>query len=204
MPKRQNSTPTLTDTKSTEFPGRRNGPPPSYPAPRPPAGTARHRSPGRSASRPTFAPPPSSPRLKAMRSKSASHRSVRGFADPQSFGSLDTHISTLDSRARENLLREAAARGDVASVTLLVARGVDMNAADPAGWSALHSAADGGHEQVVQELLNAGAKTDNQNEDSLTALDLSIVQVTLFPPPRMPECSPVRSNTKRQNARAPR
>jgi len=111
-----------------------------------------------------------------MRSKSASHRSVRGFADPQSFGSLDTHISTLDSRARENLLREAAARGDVASVTLLVARGVDMNAADPAGWSALHSAADGGHEQVVQELLNAGAKTDNQNEDSLTALDLSIVQ----------------------------
>ena len=39
---------------------------------------------------------------------------------------------------------------------------MDVNTSDVGGWTALHAAAESGHLQVVELLLNAGADIDKQ------------------------------------------
>ncbi|MDH3424304.1 MAG: ankyrin repeat domain-containing protein, partial [Gemmatimonadota bacterium] len=56
----------------------------------------------------------------------------------------------------EDLL-EAARRGDASTVSSLLRVGVDVNAARGDGMTALHLSAEQGHDDVVRELLSAGA-----------------------------------------------
>ncbi|XP_066264218.1 probable serine/threonine-protein kinase pats1 [Branchiostoma lanceolatum] len=61
---------------------------------------------------------------------------------------------------KEKELRKAAGRGDEVRVQQLLAEGVDVNAANDAGYTALHDAAQNGHTGTVQALLKAGATVD--------------------------------------------
>lgn len=62
-----------------------------------------------------------------------------------------------------------------AASTWLLARGVDVNARDPQGRTALHFAAwRGVRADYVRALLGAGAKRDAQDADGATPLDLAV------------------------------
>lgn len=68
-------------------------------------------------------------------------------------------------------LAEACRGGDAARVREALARpGVDANAADEEGRTALHWAADGGHEDAAAALLAAGAAADARDEEGQTPL----------------------------------
>ena len=68
-------------------------------------------------------------------------------------------------------LAEACRGGDAARVRAGLARpGVDANAADEEGRTALHWAADGGHEDAAAALLAAGAVADARDEEGQTPL----------------------------------
>ncbi|CAK8994192.1 unnamed protein product [Durusdinium trenchii] len=54
----------------------------------------------------------------------------------------------------------AASCGHLEVVRLLLEAGVDKDAADTDGWTALHIAAENGHSEVVRLLLEAGADKD--------------------------------------------
>ena len=60
-------------------------------------------------------------------------------------------------------LRRAAGTGDVAKVKELLDKGIDVNAANTYGATALASAADRGHLEVVKLLLERGANPNTQD-----------------------------------------
>ena len=64
----------------------------------------------------------------------------------------------------------AAKRGDEAALLAWIDSGGNANAFDSAGFTLLMSAADHGHEQVVELLLQRGAEIDLQNSDCGTAM----------------------------------
>lgn len=70
-------------------------------------------------------------------------------------------------------LIEAAFRGRVDVVRLLIARKADVNARSRAGWTALMSAAWEGHTQVVKLLLENHADPNGRNGRGDTALSLA-------------------------------
>lgn len=57
-------------------------------------------------------------------------------------------------------LHDAAARGDAAAVSALLAAGSDPDAADDNGWTPLHFAAQARSAAVAGLLLDAGARVD--------------------------------------------
>jgi ankyrin repeat protein len=63
--------------------------------------------------------------------------------------------------------------GKVDRVRALLDQGVDPNATDPDGYSALHGAAENGHVYVVKLLLGRGARACVCTRDGLTPLDLA-------------------------------
>ena len=65
-------------------------------------------------------------------------------------------------------LHEAASRGDVAAVAVLLDRDADVNSEDMDGDRPLHKAAAAGHVEVVCLLLDRGA--DVEARDALNAL----------------------------------
>jgi ankyrin repeat protein len=74
-------------------------------------------------------------------------------------------------------LHDAARKGDVARIQELVTKeGVDLDATDPAGMTALHYAALGGNEDVVQRLCDLGAQTDLQNSRRMTPAFLAAMR----------------------------
>ena len=80
------------------------------------------------------------------------------------FAALLLLIATpLVAQSTDTRLIEAARSGDSAAVRSLLASGVDVNAADGDGLTALHAAAERGHDEVVEHLLarraDAGATT---------------------------------------------
>lgn len=68
-------------------------------------------------------------------------------------------------------LREWARAGEVQAVRELLAEGApDLDAADEAGWTALMYAVQGGHDEIVEILLGAGASPGPRNPAGETAL----------------------------------
>ena len=70
------------------------------------------------------------------------------------------------AKEREASLLEAAHRGDLAQVQLLLAQGTNVDAADGHGMVSLHFAASAGHLEVVRALLAASAKVNAVDEVS--------------------------------------
>jgi TonB family protein len=59
--------------------------------------------------------------------------------------------------------------------SLLAAAAPDVDAPDAAGWTALMHAAAGGHDEIVEMLLEAGASVNRQNRQGQTALHLAAI-----------------------------
>ncbi|MBI3949447.1 MAG: TonB family protein [Acidobacteria bacterium] len=71
--------------------------------------------------------------------------------------------------AEEAFLR-AAERGDTDAVRALLAKGVNVNARDEMGMTALMYAARSGQSEMVKVLLIAGIDVDAKDDDGMTAL----------------------------------
>ena len=74
-----------------------------------------------------------------------------------------------DSTGRHKTEAEA-----IEAIRLCVENGLDINAADARGQTALHGAALKGYDQVVQYLLDHGAKPDIKDKRGLTPLDFAL------------------------------
>jgi len=72
--------------------------------------------------------------------------------------------------ASEDLLRQAAFEGNETNVEALIGMGVEVNAADAEGRTALVFAAFNGHSQILLELLEAGAKVKMRDAMGRTPL----------------------------------
>jgi ankyrin repeat protein len=67
-------------------------------------------------------------------------------------------------------LKQAAMRGDTTQVQQLLDKGVDVNAKDSNGETALMEAAGNGHTEVVKQLLAKGADVNAKSSYGYTAL----------------------------------
>ncbi len=70
-------------------------------------------------------------------------------------------------------LREAAARGDRAEVTRLLDAGAPIDAADPAGVTALMKSVQANHPATAVLLVRRGASTDRTNRAGVSARDMA-------------------------------
>ena len=77
---------------------------------------------------------------------------------------------------RERELEERATAVETAK--FLVEHGADVNAAGQYGWTALHSAAYQGLNDVIEYLVSKGAKIDQKDEFGQTALSISLSVLT--------------------------
>jgi ankyrin repeat protein len=73
------------------------------------------------------------------------------------------------------LLRNAARKGESEKVRDLLKSGVDVNAKNETGYTALMFAAMLGHAEVVDSLIEAGADVNAENEQQATALMSAVV-----------------------------
>jgi uncharacterized protein len=72
-------------------------------------------------------------------------------------------------------IAQAAANGDLQAVRSLLKTGVDVNAKEPDGSTALHYAANRGALDLVDALLTAGAQPNARNRYGVTPLSLACV-----------------------------
>jgi len=79
--------------------------------------------------------------------------------------------ATDDDSSRR--LVAAVARGDAAQVVALAREGADPDAADRAGWTGLHLAAETGDLTLARALLEAGAHPDLRSRARGTPLDVA-------------------------------
>ena len=82
------------------------------------------------------------------------------------------HRIIFDVATRE-LWRVAESSDDVNALEKILSRGVDVNARNEHGMTALMRAANSGHEQVVRTLLRHGADPNITRNDKFTALALA-------------------------------
>lgn len=73
----------------------------------------------------------------------------------------------------ENALHDAAARGHLAVVKLLLASGADTESRDNEKCTPLHYASQDGHLEVVDALLDAGADPNGESTTNITSLHLA-------------------------------
>ena len=69
----------------------------------------------------------------------------------------------IDPEDPEEVLRRAALAGDLAQLRDVLATGVDLEAPDEEGWTALHYAAFDGRTACLEALLAAGASVHSEN-----------------------------------------
>jgi ankyrin repeat protein len=96
----------------------------------------------------------------------------------------DPALLDMEDEDGDRPFAEAAWRGQLGVVKLLMERGANINATGYAGSTALYLAAGGGHEEVVALLLNKGAHANSRDNDGRTPLmracgwgDLGVVKV---------------------------
>ena len=80
-------------------------------------------------------------------------------------------MPTLKPKGDVHTLHFAASSGHVEVVTALLDVGVDIEARDKCGWTALRFAASSGHVEVVTALLDAGADPKAKNSDGQIPFD---------------------------------
>ncbi|WP_264330602.1 ankyrin repeat domain-containing protein [Wolbachia endosymbiont (group B) of Erebia ligea] len=73
----------------------------------------------------------------------------------------------------DNLLINAARKGDLSKVEELLREGSNINAKNDGGYTSLHLAARYSHSNVVEKLLDKGADINAENNDGLTPLELA-------------------------------
>jgi uncharacterized protein len=83
----------------------------------------------------------------------------------------------MPNMSKEEQLLEAGMKGDSARVTRLLTprlgglvKGADVDAVNDRGYTALHLAVEGGHQETVHVLLAAGANVNRQASDGRTIL----------------------------------
>ena len=79
-------------------------------------------------------------------------------------------------RSRPDALHRAVLAGDIDGLKAALETGVEVNARDGRGWTALMHAANKGYKLMVGPLLNAKADLDVQAADGATALFMAAVQ----------------------------
>jgi ankyrin repeat protein len=80
----------------------------------------------------------------------------------------------LGSKEEDTTGRKITEAQAIASIQLCLGAGADVNAIDLAGDTALHGAAQKGYDQVVQFLVDHGAKLDIKDKKGHTALDAAM------------------------------
>eukprot|EP00658_Telonema_sp_P-2_P071624 TRINITY_DN60865_c0_g1_i1.p1 TRINITY_DN60865_c0_g1~~TRINITY_DN60865_c0_g1_i1.p1 ORF type:complete len:181 (-),score=39.03 TRINITY_DN60865_c0_g1_i1:157-699(-) len=96
----------------------------------------------------------------------------RSYAEP--WPPLDPMPSSASAHSTDQILREAAARGDDRGVAVALRHGADLNSRDlEAGMSALHYAAWHGSHTVLKRLLSHGSLVNLKSRSGLTALQLA-------------------------------
>ncbi|MGV9377155.1 ankyrin repeat domain-containing protein [Nonomuraea sp. NPDC003707] len=88
----------------------------------------------------------------------------------------DTGLTDSGDVSRESTLRYAAYSGDLKGLKEQIAAGVDVNAADERGWTALLAAAHEAFREGVEALLAAGADPGGASTGGFTALHHVIQQ----------------------------
>ena len=86
-------------------------------------------------------------------------------------GSLAGHV--FKKLGPQDLLYVAAAENDLKSISRLLTSGVNVNAPNANGLTALHIAAERGHVEAVQALLDSGAKIKFAKKSRVTPLVLA-------------------------------
>ncbi|KAJ7745725.1 hypothetical protein B0H16DRAFT_1321593 [Mycena metata] len=74
---------------------------------------------------------------------------------------------------KQTAIVQAASDGDLGRVKRLIGMGMDVNAVDRWGWSALSMCGYGGHVEIARLLLDHGAKIDNVDVDEDTPMSLA-------------------------------
>jgi ankyrin repeat protein len=87
------------------------------------------------------------------------------------------HSTVLMAAAGQNFNKETGTGGEqkdaIAAIKMLMAEGVDVNAANDLGQTAMHFAAQKGSEKVIEFLAESGAKIDAKDKRGKTPLDIA-------------------------------
>ncbi len=83
----------------------------------------------------------------------------------------------LGTKEEDAVGRKKTEKEAIDAIEICLKAGVDVNAADTAGDTALHGAAQKGWDEVVQYLADHGAKLDAKDQKGLTPLDAAMGQL---------------------------
>ena len=96
-----------------------------------------------------------------------------GFGDDNQIQGNGTPLMVAVGMGRENDLGREGERRALEAAKVLVELGADVNQATDTGWTPLHAAAFLGANQIIQFLVDKGAKLDVQNGCGQTPLSLA-------------------------------
>jgi ankyrin repeat protein len=80
----------------------------------------------------------------------------------------------LGTKEEDTTGRSKTEADTIKTITLLLDAGLDINANDATGRTALHGAALQGYDQVIRFLAQRGAKLDIKDKRGFTALDVAM------------------------------